>query len=47
MSQVRKRAHHVLFLGCVVMSLFGKDDIFDWQTETRKVFIACRDLVGC
>ena len=29
------------------MSSFGKDDIFDWQTETRKVFIACRNLVGC
>ena len=29
------------------MSSCGKDDIFDWQTETRKVFIACRNFVGC
>ena len=29
------------------MSSFGKDDAFDWQSETREVLIACRNLVGC
>ena len=29
------------------MSSFEKDDVFDYKTETRKVLIACRNLVAC